>query len=68
MTPYQAQRIRFGILAARHMLERERLTVGQVDDLEGYAGSGWKVRDSYKAFDHECVNVQFRKVPDESRD
>lgn len=51
MTPYQSQRIRFGILAARHMLERGRLTVGQVDDLEGCKSSGWKYQDALNSFD-----------------
>lgn len=53
MTPYQSQRIRFGILAARHMLERHRLTGWQVDDLEGCVAAGWKYRDSQRAFDRE---------------
>lgn len=60
MTPYAAQRIRFGILAARHMLERERLTTWQVDDLEGCKASGWKNRDSLKAFDRENRNIYYR--------
>lgn len=55
MTPYAAQRIRFGILAARHMLERWRLTVGQVDDLEGMELVGWRIGDAgtVKAFNVE---------------
>ena len=61
MTPYQAQRIRFGILAARHMLERWRLTGSQVDDLEGMELSGWRVHDSHKAFDRECLRVAHRE-------
>lgn len=50
MTPAKAQRLRFGILAARHALERWRLTVGQVEDLEGCLGAGWKYRDAKKSF------------------
>ena len=60
MTPYQAQRIRFGILAARHMLERDRLTDSQVDDLEGMELSGWRVHDSHKAFDREAKKAARR--------
>lgn len=51
MTPYQAQRIRFGILAARHMLERWRLRTWQVDDMEGCVASGWKWQDAIDPFD-----------------
>ena len=61
MTPYAAQRIRFGILAARHMLERGRLTEGQVDDLEGMRESGWRRNDSLKAFDREKWSAWVRK-------
>ena len=60
MTPYQAQRIRFGILAARHMLERERLTESQVEDLEECVLSGWKYRDAQKSFDREHFNIRQR--------
>ena len=60
MTPYQAQRIRFGILAARHMLERERLTEGQVNDLEGMEFSGWRVHDSHAAFNREAKKAMRR--------
>lgn len=59
---YQSQRIRFGILAARHMLERWRLTPAQVDDLEGCLASGWKYRDSQKAFDHEIHAATLRQI------
>jgi hypothetical protein len=63
MNAYQAQRIRFGILAARHTLERNRLTPGQVDDLEGAEMVGWKVQDSYKAYrrEREAVNARWLK-------
>lgn len=54
MTPYAAQRIRFGILAARRALERWRLTDDQVDYLEGCEASGWRVKDSRLAFDREA--------------
>lgn len=60
MTPYTAQRIRFGILAARHMLERHRLTWDQLYDLEEMDAVGWKVRDSRKAFDAELAAAQDR--------
>lgn len=55
MTSTQAQRLRFGILAARHALERWRLTEGQVDDLEGMELAGWIVGDwgTQRAFDQE---------------
>lgn len=76
MNTYAAQRIRFGILAARHMLERGRLTVGQVEDLEGMRESGWKYQDALNSFDaefesaseralgarpHSALRAQFRK-------
>ena len=53
MNAYQAQRIRFGILAARHTLERHRITPDQADYLEGCAAHSWKVRDSYPAYRRE---------------
>lgn len=60
MTPYQSQRIRFGILAARHMLERGRLTDSQVEDLEGCVLAGWKYRDAQKSFDAEYEAAMLR--------
>lgn len=60
MTPYQSQRIRFGILAARHMLERDRLTDSQVEDLEERVLAGWKYRDAQKAFDAEYEAAMLR--------
>lgn len=60
MTPYQAQRIRFGVLAARHMLERWRLTPDQVDYLEGCCAHSWKVRDSYPAYKRERDAIRKR--------
>lgn len=60
MTPYKAQRIRFGILAARHMLERWRLTPDQVDYLEGCEAVGWGMRDSRKAYEQERFNARRR--------
>ena len=60
MTPTQAQRIRFGILAARHMLERHRLTDWQRDDLEGMRESGWRRRDSLDAFNAEFEAAMLR--------
>jgi len=53
MTPYQSQRVRFGILAARHELERHRLTPDQVEDLEGMEFEGWQKRDSRRAYNAE---------------
>lgn len=53
MNAYQAQRLRFGILPARHMLERWRMTDWQHDDLEGCKAAQWMVKDSQKAFDRE---------------
>lgn len=60
MTPRKAQRIRFGILAARHALERGRLTEWQVEYLEGCEAVGWQVRDSRNAFDRERFNARRR--------
>ena len=53
MTPRQAQRIRFGVLAARHVMERGRLTPWQVDYLEGCEASGWTIGDAQRAYDRE---------------
>ena len=64
MNAYQAQRIRFGILAARHMLEWERMTPDQIEYLEGCEVSGWKIWDAgvLKAFDRESARLaQARK-------
>ena len=60
MNAYQAQRIRFGILAARHVFARDRMTPGQVEDLEGMETVGWIVGDAgtRKAFDRECLRLQ----------
>ena len=60
MNAYQAQRIRFGILAARHTLARERMTPDQIDYLEGCEAHGWIVGDAgtIKAFDRECLRLQ----------
>ena len=65
MNAYQAQRIRFGILAARHMIEWERMTPDQVDYLEGCEAHGWIAGDAgvQKAFDRESERLaQARKV------
>lgn len=62
MNAYQAQRIRFGILAARHLLTRDRLTPDQIDYLEGCEQAGWRAWDSIKAFDREAARLaQARK-------
>ncbi|SDK80629.1 hypothetical protein [Arthrobacter sp. ok362] len=64
MNAYQAQRIRFGILAARHMFERGRITAAQVDDLEGMEMAGWKICafGVGKAFDRECEQIFDRRT------
>jgi hypothetical protein len=56
MNAYQAQRIRFGILAARHLLARDQITPDQVDYLEGCETTGWRIWDAgvRKAFDREA--------------
>jgi hypothetical protein len=56
----KAQRIRFGILAARHQLERGRLTDWQADYLEGCEASGWTVRDARRAYERERFNARCR--------
>lgn len=56
----QAQRIRFGILAAREILERQRLTEWQQDYIEGCEAAGWGLRDSRKAFERERFNARRR--------
>lgn len=61
MTPYAAQRLRFGILAARHALERDRLTEGQVDYLENCRGFGWRKEDAWAAYRREAINFQRRR-------
>lgn len=62
MTPYKARRIRFGILAARHYIERDRLTPQQVDYLETCGDEGWRVRDSRRAFKREYDAARVRKA------
>lgn len=49
-----AQRLRFGILAARHVMERDRLTPWQIDYLEGCEASGWTIGDAQRAYDSEA--------------
>lgn len=58
----QAQRIRFGILAARHVLERDRLTPDQVEYLEGCEAAGWAVKYSRKAYRRERDNAVYRLI------
>lgn len=60
MTTYAAQRLRFGILAARHALERWRLTEDQVDFLEGCETVGWAIKYSRKAYAREQNNAYHR--------
>lgn len=59
MNAYQAQRIRFGILAARHVLDRDRMTWWQVDYLEGCENVGWRVGNAgtRKAFMRESERL-----------
>ena len=59
MNAYQAQRIRFGILAARHRHARDRMTPDQVDYLEGCEAVGWIVGDAgtIKAYDRERARL-----------
>lgn len=57
MTPYQAARIRFGVLAARDEWERHRLTPEQTEDLEGMEFEGWRVIDSIRAYRRERDNA-----------
>lgn len=63
MTPSAAQRLRFGILAARHEGERGRLTEDQVDYLEGCESVGWRVKYSREAYDAEWENILSRMLP-----
>lgn len=63
MSPYTALKIRFGILAARHSLERHRLTEWQIDYIEGCADVGWLVGDcgTIKAHDREYAAAWMRR-------
>lgn len=56
---YQAQRIRFGLLAARHTLARGTMTPDQVDYLEGCEAVGWIIGDAgtVKAYDREVARL-----------
>lgn len=67
MTPHKAQRIRFGILAARHALERDRLAPWQVDYLEGCEASGWTPLDAHKAYSRETNAALTRMLPKKMR-
>jgi len=64
MNAYQAQRIRFGILAARHLYDREAMTPDQVDYLEGCEAHGWMIGDAgtLKAFERECEQILDRRT------
>jgi len=64
MNAYQAQRIRFGILAARHLYDRERMTPDQIDYLEGCEAHGWMIGDAgtLKAFERECEQIFDRRT------
>lgn len=59
MNAYQAQRIWFGILAARHTLARGTMTPDQVDYLEGCEAVGWRVGNAgtRKAYDRELAKL-----------
>jgi len=62
MKTRHAQAIRFGILAARHIMARDRMTPHQIDYLEGCHASGWIIGDfgTGKAFDQECQELLSR--------
>lgn len=60
MTRAQAQRLRFGVLAARHALERSRLTDDQVDYLENCRDLGWRKEDAWNAYRREAIGVARR--------
>lgn len=65
MNAYQAQRIRFGILAARHgSSERHKMTPDQIDYLEGCEDVGWRRGDAgtRKAFDREWMRLRMLEV------
>lgn len=61
MTRAQAQRLRFGILAARHGLERDRLTPDQVDYLENCRDVGWRKEDAWAAYKREAIRAARRQ-------
>lgn len=67
MNAYQAQRIRFGILAARHTLAREAMTPDQVDYLEGCEAHGWVIGDAgtVKAYERECLRLEIPAIWEE---
>jgi hypothetical protein len=60
VTPRQARRIRFGILAARDTIERWRLTDDQTDYLEGHYGVGWRKEDAWAAYKREACKAAGR--------
>ena len=62
MNAYQAQRIRVGILAARHSLASRRMTSDQIDYVERCLDHGWIVGDSgtWKAWNRECAAMRQR--------
>lgn len=63
MTRAQAQRLRFGILAARHGLERWRLTPDQVDYLENCERVyGWRKEDAWAAYKREACKAAGRTL------
>ena len=57
---YQAQRIRFGLLAARDTLARDRMTPEQIDYLEACELHGWIVGDAgtLRAYNRENLRIQ----------
>ena len=62
MKARHARRIRFGILAARHRIERARLTWWQEDYLLARLDNGWMLGDTgtLKAHDREYAAAQRR--------
>lgn len=65
MRTNKAQRLRFGILAARHSLERDRLTDDQVEDLEGCGAVGWRKEDAWAAYRREACKAAGRVLLDD---
>ena len=60
--PRKANRLRFGILAARHALERDRLTADQVDYLENCRTIGWRKEDAWAAYWREAIRAAGRTL------
>jgi hypothetical protein len=63
LNAYRAQRIRLGILAARHDQERWRMTADQIEDLESMELAGWKLGDAgtLKAYNRELTKPERKR-------